>query len=143
MLHELISGGKKWLTAFCLQCQSSLRNDLVQVTFWPHLKGLQQETVQYSACLKRVWIIRHGQQIGKSQQEPFFADFARPFPLCPLSFAHSVNPSSCHVAAMPVVESHGQLEPRDRGDVRRAAERAALLLTDGRPGQPRSSAAEV
>ena len=138
MLHELISRGKKWLTAFCLQCQSSLRNDLVQVTFWPHLKGLQQETVQYSACLKRVWIIRHGQQIGKSQQEPFFADFARPFPLCPLSFAHSVNPSSCHVAAMPVVESHGQLEPRDRGDVRRAAERAALLLSDGRPVQPKT-----
>ena len=65
-------------------------------------------------------------------------DFARLFPLCSLSFAHSVNFSSCHVVAMPVVESHGQLEPRDRGDVKRAAERASLLLTDGRPVQPKT-----
>ena len=65
-------------------------------------------------------------------------DFVRHFLLCSQSFAHSVNPCSCLAAAMPVVDSHGQLEPRDRGDVRRAAERAALLLTDGRPVQPKT-----
>ena len=63
---------------------------------------------------------------------------ARHCPGCSLSFAHSVTSRSCHVAAMPLVDSHGQLEPRDRGDVRRAAERASLMLTDGRPVQPKT-----
>ncbi len=56
-----------------------------------------------------------------------------------LSFAHSEGPlKSFLVVAAPPVVSHGTLEPRDRGDVRRAADRSGLWLTDGRPVQPKT-----
>lgn len=42
------------------------------------------------------------------------------------------------VSAMPHADHQGSLQPRDRGDVRRAADRSGLLLVDGRPVQPRT-----
>ena len=56
-----------------------------------------------------------------------------------LSFTHSREPQGTFLAAAaPPAVSHGVLEPRDRGDVRRAADRSRLLLTDGRPVQPKT-----
>ena len=42
------------------------------------------------------------------------------------------------VSAMPIVDSHGSLEPRDRGDVRRASGRQQILLVEGRAVQPKT-----
>ena len=58
------------------------------------------------------------------------------FCFCPA--IRSERPRSACVAAMVPPSDYGKLEPRDRGDFRRASERAALLLTDGRPVQPRT-----
>lgn len=58
------------------------------------------------------------------------------FCLCPA--IRSERFRSVCVAAMAPPSGYGKLEPRDRGDLRRASERAALLLTDGRPVQPRT-----
>lgn len=68
-----------------------------------------------------------------------FLVFVFPCRSCSLSFAHSAGSGRCPwVAAMPLGPSHGSLEPRDRGDHRRAADRASVLLTDGRPVQDRT-----
>lgn len=42
------------------------------------------------------------------------------------------------VAAMPTVDSHGSLEPRDRGDIRRASGRQQIFLVEGRAVQPKT-----
>ena len=61
-----------------------------------------------------------------------------PCHFCLCSAIRSERFRSVCVAAMAPPSGYGKLEPRDRGDLRRASERAALLLTDGRPVQPRT-----
>lgn len=58
-----------------------------------------------------------------------------------LCFSHSrfgEKPRSLYVAAMVPLSGYGRWEPRHRGDLRRASERAALLVFDARPVQPRT-----